>query len=84
MQSIQVDMENGQMILVDVVLPWSPERCLKCKAFGHKCERTEETSSQENAKLAIVTTKTSMEEVVVAVNKPQLNVSTNTIDSDLL
>lgn len=84
MQSIEVDMENGQTILVDVVLPWSPERCLKCKAFGNKCERTEENSGQENAEPAVDTTKTSVEEIAVAIDKSQLNVSKNTIDSDLV
>lgn len=34
---IKVDIGDDQMVEVDVVIRWCPQKCKKCKQFGHTC-----------------------------------------------
>lgn len=36
--SIEVDIGDGQVAKIAVVVPWLPERCSSCQAFGHNCQ----------------------------------------------
>ena len=34
-QTIVVKMKNGAMVSISVTIPWTPQKCSKCKIFGH-------------------------------------------------
>lgn len=39
---IKVNIGDDQLVEVEVVIPWCPEKCKKCKQFGHTCKPNEE------------------------------------------
>lgn len=35
--SVEVEIGEGQVAVIIVVVPWQPERSSTCQVFGHKC-----------------------------------------------
>lgn len=82
MQFVHVKMDNGQVLSIDIVLPWSPEKCLKCQPFGYNCERTEEPIRKENDKPVDAIIHILVMEEEVAIEKSHPHEPASPIDSD--
>lgn len=72
-KSIRVDIGEEELVEVEVIMPWCPERCQKCKQFGHNCDLKQREEEQkdpilegckdaENSSSSTGTTESSSEE----------------------
>ncbi|PKI39155.1 hypothetical protein CRG98_040456 [Punica granatum] len=43
-QFLSVDLGNGYIVEVLVDIPWMPDKCDRCKVFGHRCNNTIEVA----------------------------------------
>lgn len=44
---VSVEVDGGQVVDIEVILPWSPERCTECKTFGHHCLKKHANPAKE-------------------------------------
>lgn len=43
---INVDIGEEEFVKVEVIIPWCPEKCVKCSQFGHNCEQRSNAEMQ--------------------------------------